>query len=171
MTVCSVMTVCIVCSTDEDERMQQKARLEDDLSVASERLETLVRGLSPCLFLASLSLLSCYPPYLLLFFLTSISSLWCFPVSPPFFFPFFLLPCLLPFFLIFSCDSLSPPFLSHFLLCFPISSLSFSFSLVLPYLLPFFLIFSCASLSPPFLSHFLSLLWLTPSPLTPLPCY
>ncbi|CAI8041437.1 Exocyst complex component 4 [Geodia barretti] len=33
----------LVDSTDDDERMQQKARLEDDLSVASERLETLVR--------------------------------------------------------------------------------------------------------------------------------
>ena len=32
------------CSTDDEERMQQKARLEDDLSVAWERLETLVRG-------------------------------------------------------------------------------------------------------------------------------
>jgi exocyst complex component 4 len=33
----------LVDSTDDEERMQQKARLEDDLSVASERLETLVR--------------------------------------------------------------------------------------------------------------------------------
>ena len=32
------------CSTDDEERMQQKARLEDDLNVASERLENLVRG-------------------------------------------------------------------------------------------------------------------------------
>lgn len=35
---------CINGSTDDDERVQQKARLEDDLNVASERLENLVKG-------------------------------------------------------------------------------------------------------------------------------
>jgi hypothetical protein len=49
----------LVDSTDDEERMQQKARLEDDLSVASERLETLVRGLPP-----SLSFPSSSPPFL-----------------------------------------------------------------------------------------------------------
>ena len=56
-------------STDDDERMQQKARLEDDLSVASERLETLVRGLppslSPSLLLCLHSSLPLSPPLLL----------------------------------------------------------------------------------------------------------
>ena len=37
-----------VYSTDDEEREQQKARLEDDLNVASERLENLVRGVCVC---------------------------------------------------------------------------------------------------------------------------
>ena len=146
----------------------------------------------PRFSLPSFLLPSLSPPLLSHFYLlslvlpciSSVSSFpsFCFPVSSLSFSFSLVLPYLLPFFLIFSCASLSPPFLSHFLLCFPISSLSssfslvlpylppflphfllcfpisslsFSFSLVLPYLLPFFLIFSCASLSPPFLSHFL----------------
>ena len=69
-------------STDDDERMQQKARLEDDLSVASERLETLVRGLPPPLSFPSSS-----PPFLppsLSFPSSSLHSSLPLSVYPPF---------------------------------------------------------------------------------------
>lgn len=43
-----VYVSCTNGSTDDDERVQQKARLEDDLNVASERLENLVKGVCEC---------------------------------------------------------------------------------------------------------------------------
>ncbi|CAI8041436.1 hypothetical protein GBAR_LOCUS23048, partial [Geodia barretti] len=76
----------LVDSTDDDERMQQKARLEDDLSVASERLETLVRGLPPPLSFPSSS-----PPFLppsLSFPSSSLHSSLPLSVYPPIYFTF-----------------------------------------------------------------------------------
>ena len=79
--------VTFLLSTDDDERMQQKARLEDDLSVASERLETLVRGLppslSPSLLLCLHSSLPLSPPLLL-----HLHSSLPLSVYPPIYFTF-----------------------------------------------------------------------------------